>query len=257
MEKLLVLTDIHMTEEGGTIIGLDPGARLAEVLAQMTAAHGDATLLVVTGDLTHHGRAAQYRRLKALLDPLPFPVLLLQGNHDRREGFEAVWPGAPREFLRDLGGYRLIGLDTTDEPSHAGRLDGGRLERLAAALEGAVGRRAIVFAHHPPFPTGLPGMDAIRLEKGGAVLDLLARHDVHLICGHVHRTCSGSARGVPWTMFKGTCHQAPLDLESWDPSISVDEPAAYGVLLLGPEGLIAHSEDVLPPRPVGRDGHEP
>ena len=251
MEKLLVLTDLHITEPGETIIGLDPGARLQATLAHALARHPDAARLIVTGDLTHHGRPAQYRRLKAILDPLPLPVLLLPGNHDRRAGFEEVFPDRPRDWVEDLGEWRLIGLDTTDEPSHAGRLDGDRLERLDAALAGA--GRSIVFAHHPPFLTGLPGMDAIRLADGHALLDRLARHDAHLVCGHVHRTASGSARGVPWTMFKSPCHQAPLDFVTPDSSLSIDEPAAYGVILLGPEGAICHSEDVLDTGPPGRD----
>ena len=251
MEKLIVITDIHMTEAGETIIGLDPGARLLATLEHALTRHPDAARLIVTGDLTHHGREAQYRRLRDILAPLPLPVRLLPGNHDRRAGFEAVFPGWPRDWVEDLGDWRLIGLDTTDEPSHAGRLDGARLARLDAALSD--GRRAVVFAHHPPFLTGLPGMDAIRLAEGHVLLDRLAPHDAHLVCGHVHRTASGSARGVPWTMFKSPCHQAPLDFETADSALSIDEPAAYGVLLLGPEGLICHSEDVLDTAPPGRD----
>jgi hypothetical protein len=33
-------------------------------------------------------------------------------------------------------------------------------------------------------------------------------------------------------MFKGTCHQAPLDLIRPDSTLSIAEPAAYGLLLL-------------------------
>ena len=113
----------------------------------------------------------------------------------------------------------------------------------------------MVFAHHPPYPVGLPGMDAIPLVNGAEVLDLLALYPgSHLFCGHVHRTISGCTRGVPWTMFKSPCHQAPLDLVSHDSSLSVDEPGAYGVLLLTPDGVIAHSEDVGLSGTIGTDG---
>jgi hypothetical protein len=96
-------------------------------------------------------------------------------------------------------------------------------------------------------------MDAIPLADGDALLARLARHGAHLFCGHVHRTISGSTGGVPWTMFKSTCHQGPLDLVTPDSSLAIDEPGAYGVVLLPPGGVIAHSEDVLPDGEVLRD----
>jgi hypothetical protein len=88
-------------------------------------------------------------------------------------------------------------------------------------------------------------MDRIRLAEGDAFLDLLARHgDLHLVCGHVHRTISGSTRGVPWTIFKSPCHQGVLDLCSPNAHLSTNEPGAYGIALLTSDGIAIHSEDV-------------
>lgn len=265
MNKLLVLTDLHIVPEGETVMGLDPGARLTAVLNHALARHADATALIITGDLTHHGTGAEYRRLAGLLAGLPLPVILMIGNHDRRAPFQAAFADAPRsesghvQGILDLPHHRIITLDTLDGPPyprghHAGRLCDARLAWLKAALAGAQGRTCLVFAHHPPFPVGIPGMDAIALAEGDALLAMLAAHrPVHLFCGHVHRTISGSAGGVGWTMFKSTCHQGPLDLTTPDSSLSIDEPGAYGVLLLPPGGVIAHSEDVLPAQPAIRD----
>mgnify|MGYP005855330473 CR=1 FL=1 len=264
MQKILVMTDIHIVEAGRTIIGLDPLLRFRCALDHALARHADAAALVLMGDLTHHGTRAQYARLAGVLAGLPVPVVPMLGNHDRREAFLAAFPGAPRtaqghvQAVRDLDHHRLIALDTLDGPPyppghHAGRLCADRMAWLAAALAGAGGRRALVFAHHPPYPTGIPGMDAIPLADGDRVLALLARHGAHLFCGHVHRTVSGSTAGVPWTMFKSTCHQGPLDLVTPDSPLAIDEPGAYGVVLLPPGRVIAHAEDVLPEAPVLRD----
>jgi hypothetical protein len=125
---------------------------------------------------------------------------------------------------------------------------------LETALDGAQGRIPLVFTHHPPFETGIVGMDAINLENGAQVLDLLAKHpSVHLFCGHIHRTISGSTRCVAWTMFKSPCHQGVLDLVDPCSSLSIDEPGAYGLLLLGPEGVVAHSQDVGFKNEIERD----
>lgn len=115
------------------------------------------------------------------------------------------------------------------------------------ALDGAVPRLPLVFIHHPPFDVGLPGMDAIKLQNGAAVLQLVAQSGGHMFCGHVHRTISGQARGVPFSMFKSPCHQAPLDLITHDSTLSVDEPAAYGVVLLTSGGAtVTSGPDALP-----------
>lgn len=264
VQKILVMTDIHIVEEGRRIIGLDPLARFREALDHALARHPDAAALVLMGDLTHHGMPAQYARLAGALAGLPVPVVPMLGNHDRREAFLAAFPEAPRtasghvQAVLDLAHHRLITLDTLDGPPyppghHAGRLCADRTAWLEAVLSGAGGRRVLVFAHHPPHPTGIPGMDAIPLADGDALLARLARHGAHLFCGHVHRTISGSTGGVPWTMFKSTCHQGPLDLVTPDSSLAIDEPGAYGVVLLPPGGVIAHSEDVLPDGEVLRD----
>ena len=39
------------------------------------------------------------------------------------------------------------------------------------------------------------------------------------------------------------CHQMPMALVSNDPSLSVAEPAAYGIILFNNDSIIAHSED--------------
>lgn len=251
--KLLVLTDLHLRERGETIIGLDPAARLRAVLDHALDHHGDADAMVLTGDLTHTGKGAEYAVLRHMLAEVPLPVLPMIGNHDRRAVFCAAFPDAPLsdggfvQQIRDLDGHRIITLDSNDGPfgHHAGRLCDQRMAYLRHALEEAGGRVPLVFIHHPPMDVGLPGMDAIKLENGAEMLALLAAHPkAALFCGHVHRTISGSAGGVPFTLFKSPCHQAPLDLETADSSLSIDEPGAYGLLLLTPEGVVAHSQDV-------------
>ena len=260
MRKILVISDIHLTGDGTRIIGLDPLARFRAVLDAAAAAHPDAAALVLLGDLAHHASPAAYAELRQALGGLPFPVLPMLGNHDRRAPFRAAFPDAPADgagFVQgvtDLPGHRIVTLDTLEEGSDAGRLCAARLAWLDEALAGAGSRVPLVFAHHPPFPVGLPGMDAIALQDPGPLLDRLSRAPgAHLFCGHIHRTISGSHRGLPWTIFKSPCHQCPLDLEDPSSSISVDEPGAYGLLLLPEGGVIAHSVDVGLDAVVHRD----
>ncbi len=256
MQKILFISDLHICAPGETIIGLDPSARLSQVLNAAVTAHPDAAALVLLGDLTHNGVTGEYRALQELLADVPMPVVYMMGNHDRRDAFLAQFPNAPKtasdhvQQWRDIGDHRLITLDTLDGPPypvghHEGWLCAKRIAFLDDALESRAGRHAIVCLHHPPFETGVIGMDAIKLRNGPELMARLARHgNLHLICGHVHLTISGNTGGVPWTIFKSPCHQGVVDLTSPNAHLSSDEAGAYGLALLGKGGVIVHCVDV-------------
>lgn len=267
MDKLILITDLHMTSAGDRIIGLDPETRLRNVLEHALRSHSDAQAIVLMGDLTHHGSTDQYARLANVLADVPTPVIPMLGNHDRREAFLDVFVSAPRDnngFVQhnlDLPTHRVITLDTLDGPPyrlghHSGRLCEKRLSWLQTALADAGERESIVFAHHPPFETGIVGMDRIKLTNGDDLLAALAPYpNTHLVCGHIHRTISGTTHGVGWSMLKSSCHQGVLDLINRDSSLSVDEPASYGLALLSKGSIVIHSQDVGFTDEILRDGH--
>ena len=256
MQKILFISDPHICAPGQTIIGLDPSARLRAVLTSAIARHPDAEALVLLGDLTHHGSSDEYKELDRILAEVRLPIIPMIGNHDRRDAFLARFPDAPQtasghvQAWRDIGGHRIITMDSLDGPPyptghHAGRLCPARLDFLVDALDTRQGKHAIVCIHHPPFKTGVVGMDRIMLSNGKDVLDLLARHgNLHLVCGHLHQTISGNSRGVPWTVFKSPCHQGVVELVNPSTSLSTNEAGTYGLALLVPDGLIIHSVDV-------------
>lgn len=256
MQKIIFISDPHICAPGGKIIGLNPSERLTAVLDSATSKHPDAAAMVLLGDLTHRGQPEEYAELDRLLASVAIPIIPMIGNHDRRQAFLNQFPGAPQtpsghvQQWRDIGAHRVITLDSLDGPPyperhHAGKLCHARLAFLEEALNTREGRHAIVCIHHPPFKTGIVGMDQIMLKDGAVVLDLLARHgNLHLVCGHLHQTISGNSLGVPWTIFKSPCHQGVVELEKADSSLSKDEPGAYGLALLAEDGVIIHSVDV-------------
>lgn len=263
MDKILIMTDLHVTKAGQDIIGLDPLERLRAALDHAAARHGDATRLMLMGDLTHFGSRAEYQRLRDVLDDLPWPVTMTLGNHDHRAGFGEVFGDQhsdPNGFVQsvvDLGDARLIMLDTLDEDGpvrHAGLLCADRLAFLRSAL--ATDRPCYVFLHHPPFNTGFDGMDAIGLRNAPQVRDVLREGGcTHVFGGHVHRTIHATVDGLPMSVFKSPCHQMPMLLGAAGSSHSVAEPGGYGIALIDGGNVVVHVEDVLEGFEATVDGH--
>ncbi|QYA03765.1 phosphodiesterase [Rhizobium sp. B21/90] len=257
MSKIIIFTDLHMVLEGETIIGLDPYQRLSRGIDHVNLHHRDAEFAVMTGDLSHRGSRQSYARLRELLDTLEIPVHLLVGNHDNRENFIAAYPESPRDehgFIQQRieteNGVMLL-LDTLCGPPyvspdvHAGVLCDNRLAWLKQNLTRAGDRPVYIFMHHPPLDTGFPGMDKIKLRNGEEFYDILAEYGNvrHIFAGHVHRTIGGSHRGIPFSVFKSPVHQQPMVFDTEDTSLSVDEPGAYGIVFLKPQGCLVHVED--------------
>ena len=250
------MTDIHLLEAGGDIIGLDPRAQFTKALDHALKMHPNARGLVIMGDLTHHGKPEQYRVLKEVLHSFPLPVTFMLGNHDIRENFVDAFPLNPRDengfvqTTKTFGDTICITLDTKHDykdeaEKHCGYLCDKRLVWLDKTLQENQDKRALIFMHHPPFDTGFASMDSIKLLNGPAVLNVIRNHpkDTHIFAGHIHRTISGTANGIGFSMFKGTCHQMPMDMMEESTSISVAEPAAYGIICVDETSIIAHTED--------------
>ena len=256
MTKLIMFTDLHMVPEGTRIIGLDPWARLEAGIDHVNKYHPDADRVIITGDLTHRADEESYKRLKTLLGKLTPPLAITIGNHDRRDRFQDIFPHVAKDengFVQesiDFEDCRVLLLDTLFAPpydyprSHAGYLCPKRLAWLEQQLATS-SQPVLIFMHHPPHPTGFTGMDTIRLANEDFFYDTVLKHGNvrHIFAGHVHRTINGSHKGIAYSILKSPVHQQPMPVDSPNASLSVDEPAAYGIIVLTEHGLQVHNED--------------
>ena len=124
--RLVQISDLHMTADGGALYGLDPVARLQACVADINRHAADACLCIATGDLTDTGDTGAYEIVQACLNKLTMPYCALIGNHDHRERFQQVFSLTPADshgfvqFSHDLGDAVLLCLDTLEPGSHAG-----------------------------------------------------------------------------------------------------------------------------------------
>ncbi len=261
--KILHVTDTHLVPPGQLLYGLDPLERLRRCIDDIVAHHADARLLVITGDLAHRGEEAAYRALRTQLERLPMPWHALVGNHDARGPFAAVFPDAPRDesgfvqSARRLPEGDFLFLDTLEEGIHGGRYCDRRAAWLARRLDEAGDRPVFLFMHHPPFPVGIPCLDAISLQEPAGFAALVAgrRNIRHLFYGHVHRPVCGSWLGIPVSTMRALNHQVPFDLVTTDHVPQSHEPPAYGVAFIEDDRVTVHFHDYLDRRTLVRQGN--
>ncbi|MDQ1137405.1 Icc-related predicted phosphoesterase [Microbacterium sp. SORGH_AS 1204] len=205
---ILHLSDTHLLG-GDRLLGerYDTARHLRRTLraAEKTRVRPDA--VVFTGDLTDLGEPEAYRALRAEVEPwaerLGAPVIWVAGNHDERPAMRAQLLDAeandePVTGVYDLGGLRLIALDSTVPGWHHGDLDAAQLTWLRGELAEPAPLGTILALHHPPLPTHIPFFDILELRDQSALADIVRGSDVRaILAGHLHYSTSGTFAGVP------------------------------------------------------------
>ena len=176
--------------------------------------------IVFTGDLTDLGEPDAYRALRATIDPvaarLGAPVIWVAGNHDERPALRRDLLGLepteePVTAVHDLGGLRLIVLDTTVPGWHHGDLDEAQLAWLREELGTPAPLGSILAMHHPPLPSHIPLFDILELRDQARLARVLAGSDVRaILAGHLHYSTSGMFAGVPVSVAAATCYTMDL-----------------------------------------------
>ncbi len=247
---LLHVSDLHVRPSGLPAYRVVEASCLAErALRAVRAFTPRPDAVVISGDLTDCGLLAEYAELRRMLRHLAgLRVLLIPGNHDRRENFRtslADYPGVAEHpdfvqyVVEDLP-VRLVMLDSVVPGAGHGELCADRLAWLDATLAQAPERTTFVVLHHPPMRCGLPVYDAINLHSTAALGAVLARHPQveRILCGHHHRSMTGRLGGAIVSCAPAAAHQGAFELDD-DRGRFVLEPAGYHAHLRLPDGAIA------------------
>ena len=215
------ITDTHLSD----VAAADPkfSAR-AENLRACIADINDLDPLpdavIHTGDITQHGRAAEFAHARALLQTLEAPLYVTPGNRDGRDGVVRAFAGdgyfipdyAFVHYAIDKYPVRLVAVDSLGNGiGPKGDLCHARLAALDATLAEAPARPTALFMHHPPFDVPA-APDPFAYQRRQAVVDLatvVSRHKqvIHIFAGHMHR---------PWTAMLGEVSASTV------PSVAAD-----------------------------------
>lgn len=172
--SVALCNDLHLGETTAGLVGGFPLLRgvpqqpgrapypelMSRALVEEARRRG-ADVLLAGGDISAGGAAHDLGEARRILDGFGAhgeDYFVVRGNHDRSRdnaGFQTAFPagdGGPGYFARDLGGLRVIGLDTyvkTGNGADAGGLGPEQLAWFQARLREAPEQPTLVFGHHP------------------------------------------------------------------------------------------------------------
>lgn len=168
-----------------------------DAIAEINALGVD--LALIKGDIADRGRPEQFAEAARAFARFEMPHHAFLGNHDyyaRLEGEEVDGyallgqPPAPREV--ELGGWRLLLLETVDPGEHHGVFPEERLRWLDAALRDSESP-TLVLMHHQPVPpehaTSYPNTIGIRPDHSLPLFETIGRNPQvkGVLIGHTHR----------------------------------------------------------------------
>ncbi|MFB9465662.1 metallophosphoesterase [Streptomyces cinereospinus] len=173
--SIALCNDLHLGETtAGLVAGLPLLRRVSqapgrspypEITGRAVVAEArrrGADLLLVAGDVSAGGAPRDLAAARHVMDGFGVhghDYFAVRGNHDRAgpEGdtFHRAFPDGPGDgtyFAHDVGGLRIIGLDTYEKAgtgADAGGMGAEQLAWLRARLRAAREQPTLVFGHHP------------------------------------------------------------------------------------------------------------
>jgi 3',5'-cyclic AMP phosphodiesterase CpdA len=252
------LSDPHVCAPGTLYQGLvDSNAMFEAAIRRLASLDPAPDLVLISGDVTEHATAEEYRHARRLMAAIAPPVLAIPGNHDEREGFRTAFadlgflpPTGPLHFTSDAHGpVRVLGLDISVPGHHHGDFDDTAATWLEAALAAEPDRPTIIMMHQPPISTGIGFIDTYRCFNGERLAAIVSRYPAveRVLCGHVHRQISVRFGGTLLLTAPSTTTAIALRLAPGaEPASFVEPPAMLLHHWRLDAGLVTHYLPIEP-----------
>lgn len=214
------LSDPHLLADSLQYGAVDTVAHLEAALERLGRVPTPPQALVFTGDLADRAEPTAYRRLREVVEPAASAfgaeVVWVMGNHDERAAYSRELFGAeseePQDRVHDVGGLRIVALDTTVPGWHHGELSDEQLAWLAGVLAEPAPHGTLLALHHPPIPVPMLRLaELIELHDQQTLAEVVAGSDVRgILGGHFHFTSWSTFAGVPVSVASATCYTSEL-----------------------------------------------
>ncbi|WP_299472445.1 metallophosphoesterase [uncultured Roseibium sp.] len=259
--KIVHISDTHIQDD--PIMGSVPVDNFRACAAHVLANSADADMVVISGDLAHHGSKENYALLKTLLAQTGLastsPRLMI-GNHDDRSTFRAAFPETPVDkngfiqWAEETPHGHFLFLDTNEPGTHEGYYCAKRQAWLRATLDEVVRKSssAYIFLHHNPMTVHVANADQLGIVQEVEFQQILEDYESvirHIFFGHCHFSLSGSVCGIPVSAPRSTSHPNWPDFSGNKDRVGYGGMAAnYNVAFLDERTTVIHSIDFLDER---------
>lgn len=214
-------SDTHLIAGDGDLYGdVDADARLSELLERLEGSHIRPDALIFTGDLADTGQPGAYRKLRGLVEPLAdrlgAEVIWVMGNHDDRAALREhllreAPTMAPMDRVHDIGGLRVIVLDTSVPGYHHGEIAPEQLQWLVEQLAEPAPFGTFLVMHHPPIPSVQDLAVTVELRDQARLARVLRGTDVRsILAGHLHYSTTATFAGIPVSVASASCYTQDL-----------------------------------------------
>lgn len=223
MRTLIHVSDTHiLPSSDDRLEGVDTLETLGRVLERVRSTGVGPDGLVVSGDLANSGDLDSYLRLRPVLEDFARSVsaelIVAMGNHDDRGAFrqgmlDEPASEAPVDYVRWIGGLRVIVLDSTIPGAAYGEVRSEQLDWLRSQLTTPAPEGSVVVLHHPPVPDSTPLAGLLSLHGASDLANTIRGTDVlGILAGHVHHAIATAIGGV-------LCYAAPATAYTIDPLV--------------------------------------
>lgn len=220
---ILHLSDTHLVPGDGLLYGsVDAREHLRRLFDEFETARSRPEAIVFTGDLADKGDPEAYATLRSIVEPaaqrMGAQLIWVMGNHDDRAAFRAgLLDQAPSmksiDRVYDIGGLRIISLDSTVPGHHYGEVTGDQLDWLAEELASPAPHGTLLAMHHPPVPSMLDLATLVELRDQASLAEVIEGSDVRgIIAGHLHYSTNATFAGVPVSVASATCYTQDLNV---------------------------------------------
>lgn len=246
------ISDLHISVPGVKTYGIAPMAEnLQRCIAHINGFAPQPEMVLVTGDISNAGLAAEFEYAAKLLGQLQMPYYLIPGNHDDRTGLWSTFGG--RACPDRAGGFiqyviererlRIIAMDSTHPGEPGGQICAARAAWLDSRLAEDLDTPCVICMHHPPVKCGVIETDIDGFDGADLVGDVVQkyRHIEAIICGHIHTPAHTRWRGTVVSTAPSMGMQLVLDFALVRDEFVLQEPAYQLHYWTPQKNLITHT----------------
>lgn len=213
-----------MATYDGALLGVNTRDSLDAVIAQALRDHGEADLILATGDLAQDASEEAYRLFGEKLKPFQCDTAWIAGNHDDSPLLNRVASelnAGSRHLV--MGGWQFVLLDSSVPGKVYGQLAESELAFLEKSLAENPDLPALITLHHHPVDIDTKWMSSIGLRNSDDFWRIVDRFPQvkTVLWGHIHQEYDEYRKGVRLLATPSTC----IQFKAGSVNFSVEERA--------------------------------